>query len=149
MKVYIGADHGGFKLKEELKVWLKELGHDMEDLGAFSFLPEDDFVDYAWPLALKVGGDEVARGILICRSGQGECIVANKAKGVRAVTAWNEKSAYAGRHDNDANVVCLPADYISLETAKKMIEIFLTTPFGTEERFRRRVGKVRNIDINL
>ncbi|MBI2356285.1 MAG: RpiB/LacA/LacB family sugar-phosphate isomerase [Candidatus Doudnabacteria bacterium] len=149
MKIYIGADHGGFKLKEELKGWLKDSGYDFEDLGAFNFVPEDDFVDYAWPLALKVGGDESARGILVCRSGQGECVVANKARGVRAVPAWNEKSAYAGRHDNNANIVCLPADYITPDGARKIIEIFLTTPFGEEERFHRRVDKVRKIDANL
>lgn len=149
MRVYIGADHGGFKLKQDLKPWLIESGYDVDDLGAFNFVPEDDFVDYAWPLALKVGSDEAARGILICRSGQGECIVANKAKGVRAAPAWNEKAAYVARHDNDANIICLPADYITEAGAKKMVEIFLKTPFGTEERFRRRVKKVRMIDTNL
>lgn len=149
MKVYLGADHGGFKLKEYLKYWLIGVGHEVHDLGASSFASEDDFPDYAWPVALKVGSDPSARGILVCRSAQGECIVANKAKGVRAAPAWNEQTAFTARNDNDANILCLPADYVSTETAKKIVEIFLTTPFGQDERFHRRVNKVRKIDINL
>jgi ribose 5-phosphate isomerase B len=149
VKVYIGADHGGFKLKEEIKKWLSEWGHDVEDMGAFNYVPEDDYPDYAWPVGLKVGSNHKTFGILACRSGQGECIVANKAKGVRAAIAWNEKSAEAARHDDDANVLCLPADYISLDDAKKIVYAFLTTKFGKDERFHRRVDKVRKIDINL
>lgn len=76
-------------------------------------------------------------------------MVANKAKGVRAGLAWNEKSAFASRNDDDANILCLPADYITLENAKKIVQTFLTTPFAAEERFVRRVNKVKKIDINL
>lgn len=149
MKIYLGADHGGYKLKEEMKNWLKEWNFAFEDLGAHKFDSEDDYPDFAWPVAMKVGNERGSLGILVCRSGQGECIVANKAKGARAALAWNEKTAHAARNDDDANILCLAADYTSLDLAKKIIHVFLTTPFDTQERFVRRVNKVKKIDINL
>jgi ribose 5-phosphate isomerase B len=149
MKIYLGADHGGYKLKEEIKNWLKEWGFSFEDLGADKFDPEDDYPDFAWPVAVKVGHERDSMGILVCRSGQGECIVANKAKGARAALAWNEQTAHAARNDDDANILCLAADYTTLDSAKKIIHEFLNTKFGTEERFLRRVNKVKKIDINL
>ncbi|MBX4191429.1 MAG: RpiB/LacA/LacB family sugar-phosphate isomerase [Candidatus Doudnabacteria bacterium] len=149
MKIYIGSDHGGFKLKEEIKEWLKEWNFSFEDLGAHQYIQDDDYPDYAWPVAVKVGHEKNSMGILICRSGQGECIVANKAKGARAALAWNEKTAHSARNDDDANILCLAADYTSLEIAKKIVHMFLTTPFDHNERFVRRVNKVQKIDINL
>src|SRR3990167_6864106 len=134
MKVYLGADHGGYKLKEELKTWVSEWHFEYEDLGAHKFDSEDDYPDFAWPVAVKVGSQPGTMGILICRSGQGECIVANKAKGARAALAWNEKTAMAARNDDDANILCLPADYVTLDAAKKIVHVFLTTSFAKEER---------------
>lgn len=149
MKIYLGADHGGYKLKEEIKHWCEGWGFDYEDLGAHKYQPDDDYPDFAWPVAVKVGSTDEAMGILVCRSGQGECIVANKAKGARAALAWNEKVAHAARNDDDANILCLAADYTTVDEAKKIIHTFLTTPFAEEERFIRRTNKVRKIDINL
>ncbi len=149
MKVYTGADHGGFKLKEEIKNWLSEWHFEFEDFGAVKFDSEDDYPDFAWPVAVKVGSEMGTMGILVCRSGQGECIVANKAKGARAALAWNVETAHAARNDDDANILCLAADYTSIDMAKKIIHEFLTTPFAPEERFVRRVNKVKKIDINL
>lgn len=149
MKVYLGADHGGYKLKEEIKNWLKDWNFEHEDMGAHKYDPEDDYPDFAWPVAVKVGSTPGAFGILACRSGQGESIVANKAKGARAALVWNEHSAHAARNDDDANILCLPADYITLDQAKAAVHVFLTTPFGEEERFHRRADKVKKIDINL
>jgi ribose 5-phosphate isomerase B len=149
MTVYLGADHGGFKLKEEIKLWLKEWDVEFADLGARHFIPEDDYPDYAWPVALRVGAEPKALGILVCRSGQGESIVANKARGVRAAIDWNEQSAEASRRDDDANILCLPADYVSLDRAKAIVHAFLHTKFGTDERFHRRLEKVKKIDLNL
>lgn len=149
MKIYLGADHGGYKLKEEIKNWLSEWNFEYEDLGNKQFDSEDDYPDFAWPVAVKVGSEPGTFGILVCRSGQGECIVANKAKGARAALAWNEKSAVASRNDDDANILCLPADFLTLDNAKKILHFFLTTPFAGEERFIRRVNKVKKIDINL
>ncbi len=149
MKIYIGADHGGFKLKEEIKHWLKEWGHSFEDFGADKFDPQDDYPDFAWPVAVKVGREQGSFGILICRSGQGECIVANKAKGARAALAWNIQTAQAARNDDDANILCLAADYTTIDLAKMIVQTFLVTPFGKDERYKRRVDKVKKIDINL
>ena len=149
MKIFLSADHGGYKLKEEIKKWLTDWKFEYEDMGAFEFNPEDDYPDYAWPAAVKVGSTPNSFGILICRSGQGECMVANKAKGARAAVAWNEKTAHAARNDDDINILCLAADYTSLDLARKIIQTFLQTPFGKEERYIRRVNKVKKIDTNL
>jgi len=149
MKVFIGADHGGYKLKEELKNWLAEWHFEVEDRGAYSFNSDDDYPDYAWPVALAVGSQPYTFGVLVCRSGQGVCIVANKAKGARAALAWTEQAAYASRNDDDANILCLPADYLTIENAKKIVHTFLTTPFNAEPRFKRRADKVKKIDVNL
>lgn len=149
MKVYIGADHGGIKLKNEAIKWLQEWHFEVEDLGAFDFKSEDDYPDFAWPVAQKVGNEPYTFGILVCRSGQGVCIVANKAKGARAALAWNVQAAQAARHDDDANILCLPADYLTIDNAKQIVNAFLTTPFNAEPRFKRRVDKVRGIDANL
>lgn len=149
MRVYLGADHGGFKLKEEIKNWLKDWHIEFEDMGNLKYDPEDDYPDFAWPVAMKVGSEPKALGILVCRSGQGESIVANKAKNVRAAIAWNEHSVHAARNDDDANVLCLPANYVTLDQAKAITHGFLTTEFGKDDRFHRRVDKVRKIDQNL
>ncbi|OGE87754.1 MAG: hypothetical protein A3J07_03515 [Candidatus Doudnabacteria bacterium RIFCSPLOWO2_02_FULL_49_13] len=149
MKVYLGADHGGYKLKEEIKTWLAEWHFEFQDLGAHTYTPDDDYPDFSWPVAVKVGSMQGSMGVLICRSGQGESIVANKAKGARAALAWNDKTAHAARNDDDANILCLAADYTSIPEAKKIVHTFLTTPFDPQERFVRRVNKVKKIDINL
>jgi ribose 5-phosphate isomerase B len=148
-KIYIGADHGGFKLKEEIKHWLIQQHFEVEDCGAHMFVDGDDYPDYAWIVAQKTAANHESLGILFCRSGQGVCIVANKARGVRAALAWNEHSAHAARNDDDANVLCVPSDYVTLDNAKALIHGFITTPFGKDERFARRVEKVKKIDRNL
>ncbi len=149
MTVYLGADHGGIKLKNEVIKWLREWHFEPKDLGAFDYKSDDDYPDYAWPVATKVGSEPYTFGILVCRSGQGVCIVANKAKGARAALAWNEQSAQAARNDDDANILCLPSDYLTIDNAKKIVHTFLTTPFNSEPRFKRRIDKVKKIDINL
>jgi len=149
MKIYIGADHGGYILKEEIKKWLTEWRYDFEDLGAKEFNPTDDYPDFAWPVATKVGSEFEAFGILVCRSGQGVCIVANKTKGSRAVVAWNEQSAYSARNDDDANILCLASDYTDVQNVKKIVETFLKTRFDNDERFVRRINKIKKIENDL
>jgi len=150
MKVYLAADHGGFKLKEEIKKWLKEWGYSYFDFGANKYDSVDDYPDFAWPAAVKVGQEQQSMGIFVCRSGHGVCTVANKARGVRATVCWNESSAHFARNDDNANVLCLPAEFVTIETAKKIIHTFLTTPFEKkQERFVRRVNKINKIDQNL
>jgi ribose 5-phosphate isomerase B len=150
MTIYLGADHGGFKLKEEIKKWLKEWHVDFKDMGAAEFQDGDDYPDFAWPVAMKVGMEPKAIGILVCRSGQGVCIVANKARNARAALSWNVQTAHAARNDDDANILCLPADYLTVDAVKKIIHEFLNTPFNhKDEKYQRRVTKVRKIDTNL
>src|SRR6476619_2972084 len=123
MKIYLGADHGGYKLKEEIKNWLNDWNFEFEDMGAHKFDSEDDYPDFAWPVGVAVGSHPGTFGILACRSGQGESIVANKAKGARAALAGNEHAAHAARNDDDANILCLPADYVTLDQAKAAVHI--------------------------
>jgi len=149
MKIYLGADHGGFKLKEEIKKWLAANNFEYEDLGAHSVVADDDYPDYAYPVAKKVAASSESFGILACRSGQGECIVANKVTGVRGALAWNTRTAFSARNDDNANILCLPADYLTSETALAMVKTFLQTKFSPEERFTRRLNKVNQIDHQL
>lgn len=146
MRIYIASDHGGYQLKEELKGYLKDKGYQVEDLGNTKFDPEDDYPDFVFPLASRVAQGEQGLGIVIGRSGNGETMAANKVKGIRAVVCLNEKMAQKARLDNDANVLSLGADYINTETAKKIVDAFLTTLFSGEERHKRRLGKIKNYE---
>ena len=142
MKVFIASDHGGFEYKEELKKYLSGKGYEVEDMGAYELNPEDDYTDFVFPLAKKVSQDGGSFGIVIGRSGNGEAIAANKVKGIRAAVCLNEKMAIMAREHNNANVLSLGADYIDLETAKKVVDAFLETPFSEEDRHIRRLKKI-------
>lgn len=144
MRIYIGADHGGYQLKEELKKYLGEIGHEVEDMGAHELNPEDDYPDFVFPVALRVAQSKPheAMGIVIGRSGNGEVITANKVKGIRAALCWNEEVAKKAREHNDANILSLSADYTDTETAKIIVKTFLETPFSEEERHKRRIEKI-------
>ena len=148
MKIYLGADHGGFKLKEKIKTWLTEWGFAFEDLGAHSLVEGDDYPDYAVPVAQKVATEPGALGILACRSGQGECVVANKVKGIRAVVAWSQESAMVSRNDDHVNILCLAADHVGMAEQQKIVRVFLSTPFAGEERFQRRIDKIKQLEQN-
>lgn len=140
MKITIAADHAGYKLKEELKKYLEELGHEAEDLGTGS----EESVDY--PDYAKKAAKEVAKqgnkGILICGSGIGMSMAANKIKGIRAALCHNEYTAKVAREHNDANILCMGARDIDANTAKKLTKIFLETEASQEERHKRRVNKI-------
>lgn len=150
MKVYIGSDHGGYELKEELKKYLGELGQEVEDMGAHELNPQDDYPDFVIPVALRVAQGKLQNedvvGIVIGRSGQGEAIAANKVKGVRAALCMNEQMARMAREHNDANVLSLGADFIDVETAKKIVKVFLDTPFSEEERHKKRIAKITDYE---
>lgn len=148
MKVYIGVDHGGYQLKEELKKYLSELGYAVEDVGAHELNPEDDYPDYVFPTAESVARNSGSMGIVIGRSGNGEAIAANKVKGIRAALCWNEEVAKKAREHNDANVLSLGADYISLDEAKNIVKTFLETPFSEEERHKRRIEKISEYETS-
>src|SRR3989344_8628839 len=130
MKVYLGADHGGLELKQDLKKYLTGGGVEIEDMGAINFDPSDDYTDYVIPVAKKVASRKDSLGVVIGRSGNGEAIAANKIKGIRAAVCLNEKMAEKTKDHNNANVLSLGADYITLEEAKKIVQKFLDTPFS-------------------
>lgn len=145
--LYIGADHGGFRLKESLKKYLtqKKIAH--EDVGARSFVPRDDYPKFAQAVARKVSHNPtVHTGILLCRSGQGVNIVANKFPRVRAALVWNTKEAKMSRVDDMTNVLCLPSDYVSGKLAQDIVKVWLATPYSKEQRHVRRIEEISKIE---
>ncbi len=150
MKIYIGTDHAGFELKEELKKFLKDLGCEVEDKGAYEFNREDDYPDFILPVVKAVAEDIAkdldSRGIVIGGSGQGEAIVANKVKNIRAAVVYDEYSARMSRDHNDANIVSLGTRTLSADKAKKLVKLWLETPFSNEERHKRKIEKIKTIE---
>ena len=147
MKVYLGADHRGFELKEKLCEFLKNEGYALFDLGNTQYEKTDDYPDFAKLVAEEVAANPAEdRGILICGSGVGVCVVANKFKGIIAATLINPEHAAMVRNDENANIACLPADLIDLESAKNIVKVFLQTNFSVEERHHRRFNKIEIID---
>ncbi|OGM11986.1 hypothetical protein A2Z22_04875 [Candidatus Woesebacteria bacterium RBG_16_34_12] len=142
MKIYIASDHGGYQLKGELKDHLTSLGYAVEDIGAFRLNPLDDYTDFVFPLAEKVGQSGTSLGVVVGRSGNGEAIAANKVKGVRAAVCLNEAMAQKSREHNNANILALGSDFIDLETAKKIVNAFLETTYPALERHQRRLDKI-------
>jgi RpiB/LacA/LacB family sugar-phosphate isomerase len=149
MIIYIGADHRGFALKEQLKGILKEEAYEVVDVGAAQLTPGDDYPDYAKLVAAKVSeSPSTARGILICGSGSGADIVANKFMNVRSVLGISTDHVYQVRHDDDANVLSIAADFIDPDMVLKMVKIFLSTPLAGDERYARRLQKIAVIEAN-
>ncbi len=145
--LYIASDHNGFQLKKELVRYLKtELDKDLEDLGPEVFIQTDDFPDYAVPLAKKVAEDKENLGILICGTGHGMCITANKIKGAYAIIGYNIQSTEMGRKHNNANILCLPSNPPSLDFTKAIVKKFLTTKFDGDERLIRRNKKIQDLE---
>lgn len=148
--IYIASDHGGYKLKEQLKKFLQKRKLSFKDFGPAKFKDGDDYPDYGSKVAKQIAKNPVSNvGILICRSGQGMCIVANKFKGVRAALVWNEEEAIMSRNDDMTNVLCLPSDFISATTALAIVKTWLATPYSTESRHMRRIKKISNIELSL
>lgn len=142
MKIFLGADHRGFKLKEKIKLELKKLGFNFEDLGNFVFNKNDDYVDFAILVAKKVAQNKKNRGILICGSGEGMAMGANKIKGIRAATAFNVSQVKNLREKNDINILCLASDWTRENLAKKIVKVFLKTKFSQRARHLRRIKKI-------
>lgn len=143
-KIFVGADHGGFALKEQAKLWLEEWGYAVEDLGAFALDPADDYPQPALAVAEQVaGGQEGAQlGLLFCRSGGGMVIAANKVNGIRAVELASVEAAEHAKVHNNANVGSLAADWLSQEQAKAIIKTFVETEFSGAERHVRRLAQI-------
>ncbi|OGE17399.1 ribose-5-phosphate isomerase [Candidatus Daviesbacteria bacterium RIFCSPHIGHO2_12_FULL_37_11] len=146
MVIYIGADHGGFELKEQIKSWLSQNSYEVEDFGADSLNPEDDYPDFIILVAEKVVLNSKSLGIVIGRSGNGEAIAANKVKGIRAAVCLNVEMAEKAKEHNNANILSLGADYIQREEAEEIVRTFLDTPFSNEERHMRRLDKIEALE---
>jgi ribose 5-phosphate isomerase B len=146
LRVAIGADHGGFPLKAELTPWLRENGYEVLDLGAEKFVPTDDYPDYALAVAEAVASGKARRGIIICGSGVGACITANKVPGVRACPCHDTYSAHQGVEHYDMNILCLGARVVGGALARELVDAFLKAEFSIEERFQRRLQKVLDIE---
>ena len=140
-KIAIGSDHGGFQLKQALIPWLKEKGYEAHDFGTHS-AERADYPDIAAQVAAAVSSEEYKEGILICSSGVGMSIAANRVPGVRASLCYNEKIAVHTREHNWSNVLCLGAHYTDEKSAKKITETWLATKHGTEPRYARRVEMI-------
>jgi ribose 5-phosphate isomerase B len=136
----IGADHAGFEYKTQLIEMLKNAGWQVEDKGTYS-ADSTDYPDYAHPVANMIEEGKAAAGVLICGSGNGICMTANKHKGIRAALCWNTELAELARQHNNANIICLPARFVSIELAKEMTEKFLATAFEGG-RHEKRVNKI-------
>lgn len=129
MRIAIGADHAGFEFKEQLKEFLLKNNYEVEDFGAHTFNKDDGFPDYALPVAKAIGNGEYDRGVLVCGSGIGVSIAANKVKGVRAVNCTCEEFARLSREHNNTNVICFPGRFLDEKEAEKYLNIWLTTDF--------------------
>lgn len=140
MKLAIGGDHAGFEYKEKLKAFLIDNDIEVMDVGPFD-TSSVDYPDFAHPVANMVEGQSVDFGILICGSGNGVAITANKHKGVRAALCWEESLAALARQHNNANILCLPSRFVSYELAESMAKIFIETPFEGG-RHENRVNKI-------
>lgn len=145
LKIAIAADHGGFQLKKLLREFLRELGHEGVDLGTQNEEPVD-YPDYARAVAQEVLSKKAERGILICGSGVGACVAANKFPGIRAAICHDTFSAHQGVEDDDMNILCLGARVIGPELAKDIVRIWLSASFSGAERHCRRLDKVSEIE---
>ena len=146
MRVGIAADHGGFELKELLTKALRDSSYEIIDYGASGLNPEDDYPDFVIPLAKAVADGKVDRGVAICGSGVGACVVANKVAGVRASLIHETFSAHQGVEDDDMNMICLGGLVVGHAVAWELVKTFLQAKFSGAERFQRRLTKVATLE---
>lgn len=144
--IFLGADHRGFELKETLKKRLESERIEVSDLGDSELNSQDDYVDYAKKVATSVADHPGSFGVLLCGSGAGVDMVANKIDGVRSALVQDEIRAKQAREHEDANVVSLPADILDEEIAFKIVKIFIETPFSNEDRHVRRIEKMQEVE---
>lgn len=148
MRIYIGSDHNGFHLKNVVKEFLVKNDYPFEDDGDDQLDPNDDFPVFASKVvnAVLSSQDDEPRGILICGSGQGMCMAANRYKGIRACLAWDNESARASRNDDDSNIICIPARVLKDDATLSIIRTWLDTPFAHSTRFVRRIAEMDDLN---
>ena len=144
--VGIAADHGGFELKQQLALLLRDAGHHVVDFGDHSLQPDDDYPDFVIPLAHEVAVGKMDRGIAVCGSGVGVCVAANKIAGIRACLINESFSAHQGVEDDDLNIMCLGGLVVGPADAWELVQIFLAASFRGDERYRRRLEKVAALE---
>ena len=148
MRIYLGSDHRGFEIKEEIKQWLTDNDFEVEDVGNFVFDPDDDYIDPAIKVAESIEGNGgTSRGILLCGSGHGVDIVANRFPHVRAIIGFNDQVTVQGREHEDANVLVLPAEWMSSDEACERVRMFLSTEKADNARHERRRSRIDNLNI--
>lgn len=148
MKIFLGADHAGYDLKEALKLQLTQAGNEVVDVGAGSLEDHDDYPKYAYLLATKILGEadsDAAHGILICGSGQGMSIAANRVRGIRAGLAWNIETGKVARTDDNVNVLVLPSRYVATEDASEIVEAWLSAKFDRDPKYQRRLDELEEL----
>ena len=146
IKVYIGSDHAGFVLKEKLKPYISKLKYKVIDTGNKKYDKNDDYPIYASKLGKIIVKNKNSLGILICASGQGVCIAANKIKGIRAALAENVRDAILARRDDNSNIICLQGKYTKTLKAKLIVKKFLETKYEKVERFQRRINEIKKLE---
>ena len=146
MKVAIGADHAGFDLKGEISDWLESQGHHVSDVGSYQMDPNDDYPDFAVAVAGSVLSGDTERGIVICGSGVGASITANKVKGIRACLCHDSYTARQGVEHDNMNIICIGGRVIGIELTKVVLEAFLGASFIQEARFQRRLDKLIQVE---
>lgn len=146
MQIYLGADHRGVALKDTLKSHLVEQGHTVKDLGAAAVDPADDYPKYAIAVAQAVAQNQTSKGIVVCGSGVGMAIAANKVAGIRAASVTSQSLAKQSRVDDDTNVLSLGADFVTSDDAISIVDTWLTTPFSGEARHRRRLDQIAQLE---
>lgn len=142
----IAADHGGFHLKTQLIETLTGMGYTIVDFGALEMKPDDDFPEFVVPMAKALKNKEIFRGLAICGSGVGACVVANKVPGVRAALITDSFSAHQGVEDDDMNMMCLGGQVTGYKLSLELVIAFLNARFKAEERFKRRLGQIAAIE---
>ncbi len=143
MTIFIGADHGGIELKNELIEYLQAKNIRVDDIGAYQLEPMDDYPDYAKKVSQAIlQSPTESVGILVCRNGVGMDITANRFKGIRSVLGFNDEQIQKARQDDNVNVLALPADYISLDQARSFVDAFLNAVPKTDPKYIRRVNKI-------
>jgi ribose 5-phosphate isomerase B len=146
MTIYLGADHNGFEFKTQLSEHLTHAGYQVEDVGAHTLDPLDDYPQYAYAVATKVlGGSDDDLGILICASGQGMAIAANRVNGIRAAMAWSAETAVHARRDDNANVLVLAPRYTDTETMLACVDAWLKTEFSHDPKYQRRLDQIEDL----
>ena len=147
MKIFLAADHAGFDLKNMLLEHLVHHEYETEDIGPYALDKEDDYPNYAYALTTKLLGseDDDPRGILVCGSGQGMAMAANRVSGIRAALAWNEDIARLAREHEDSNVLALPARFIEADKATSIVDTWLKTDFSKAARHQRRLDEIERI----